>query len=316
MHPKYLSLLCAGLMTTLSAYAEVTWQTSKANDWHKPVLKENTAGLVFIRANQSLGHDSSTNIAINNRYLTSLNDGHYSTDVVCAGSVQISVTPTKALSNDLSANAINVALVPGQVQYVYVEVDNQYRPSLRAINEQEALPLLAQGNRQVHQISRTAADNCPTFLPPPAPVVPQTVYTAPPVVSIKPQTQAPVAQPAPAKETMPSIHLNIHFDHDKSVIKSGYKTEITRAAEFLSHYPTMNALVEGHTDSNGDETYNQILSQRRAEAVRQALIKTHNVSPVRLTAKGYGESRPVADNSTPQGRAENRRVVISIPGNR
>lgn len=309
MHLRHLSILTLSLLTALSAHAttNVTWENSKANDWQTPALQENTAGLVFIRANQSLGLDSATNIAINNRYLISLNDGHYSTDMVCAGSVQISVTPTKALTNDLAANSINVALMPGQVQYVYVEVDSQYRPSLRAISEQDALPLIANNQRQVHQVSRTKADNCPTFLPPPTPAVtPAPTYTPPPVVSIT--SQAP-------QEATPNLRLNIHFDHDKSVIKAGYKAEIGRAAEFLSYHPTTNALVEGHTDSNGDESYNQALSQRRAEAVRQALIKTHNVSPVRLKAKGYGESRPVADNSTPQGRAENRRVVISIPGN-
>lgn len=305
MHLKHLSALAFGLLTALSAHAEVTWQTSKANDWQKPALTDNTAGLVFIRADQDAGHDSSTNIAINNRYLTSLNDGHYSTDVVCAGSVQISVAPTKALTNDLSANAINVALLPGHVQYVYVEVDDKYRPTLRAITEQAALPLIAQSSRQAHQISRTKADNCPTFLPPPVPVVVPPTPVAPPVVSIKPE------QPA-----IPSIRLNIHFDHDKSFIKSAYRSELTRAAEFLSNYPTMDALVEGHTDSNGDATYNEMLSQRRAEAVRRALVKSYNISPTRLHAKGYGESRPVADNSTAQGRAENRRVVISIPADK
>lgn len=305
MRLKHLSVLVLGLFAGLSANAQVTWQTSKANAWQKPVLSDNTAGLVFIRADQDLGQDSSTNIAINNRFLTSLNDGHYSTDVVCAGSVQISVAPTKALTNDLSANAINVALLPGHVQYVYVEVDEQYRPSLRAITEQAALPLIAQSSRQAHQISRTKADNCPTFLPPPVPVVAEPTPVAPPVVSIKPQESV--------KATNPSIHLNIHFDHDKSVIKAGYKSELNRAAEFLSHYPNTDALVEGHTDSNGDETYNQTLSQRRAEAVRRALIKGYGINPARLYAKGYGESRPIADNKTAEGRAQNRRVVISIP---
>lgn len=303
MRLKHFSVLALSLFTALSAHAKVTWQTSKANDWQKPELSDNTAGLVFIRADQDAGYDSSTNISINNRFLTSLNDGHYTTDVACAGSVQISVAPTKAFTNDLSANAINVALLPGYVQYVYIEVDEQYRPTLRAINEQDALPLLAQSSRQTHQISRTSAENCPTFLPPPpAPVVaPVSTYT-PPVVSIQPK-----------KLDNPSIHLNIHFDHNKSVIKPSYRSELSRAAKFLSNYPTMDATVEGHTDSNGDATYNQMLSQRRAEAVRKALILGYGIDPNRLYAKGYGESRPIADNKTAEGRAQNRRVVISVP---
>lgn len=306
MYLKRFSVLALGLMTVLSAHAKVTWQTSKANDWQQPVLSDNTAALVFIRADQSAGVDSSTNIAINNRYLTSLNDNHYSTDVVCAGAVQISATPTKALMNDLAASPINVALMPGQVQFVYIEVDEQYKPTLRAINEQDAMTLIAKSNRQVHQISRTKAENCPTFLPPPKPVVALAPVVMPPVVSI-------AAQPEVEKQESPSIRLNIHFDHDKSFVKSSYKSELLRAAEFLSHYPTADALVEGHTDATGDETYNQILSQRRAEAVRQALIKSFKIDESRLRAKGYGESRPIADNKTAEGRAQNRRVVISIP---
>lgn len=301
MHLKHFSMLTLGLLTALSAHAKVTWQNSKANDWHRPALTENTSGLVFIRADQSLGLDSSTNIAINNRYLTSLNDGHYSTDVVCAGSVQISATPTKALTNNLASNAINVSLTPRQVQYIYVEVDEQYRPSLKTISEQDAMPLIAQNQRQVHQVSRTRADNCSAPL--------TTTSTSAPTPSYVP---LPVTNTT-SQEAAPSIRLNIHFDHDKSVIKSGYKTEIDRAANFLSNYPNMDAFVEGHTDANGDEAYNQALSQRRAEAVRQALIKTHKIDPTRLKAKGYGESRPIADNSTSQGRAENRRVIITIP---
>lgn len=306
MSPKHFSILALGLMTAMTAYAKPTWQTSKANDWRQPILADNTAALVFIRADQSMDEDASTNIAVNNRYLTSLDDNHYSTDVVCAGEAKISAAPTKAFTNDLEVSAINVVLQPKQVQFVYVEVDSQYRPTLRAISEQEALPLIVKSNRQIHQISRTAADNCPVFATPaPIPTPVTSTYTPPPVVSIA----------GTENTTTPSIRLNIHFDHDKSVIKANYKSEIARAADFLANYPTMNALVEGHTDATGDVPYNQALSQSRAAAVRQALIKEHNIDPSRLRAVGYGESRPIANNSTADGRSENRRVVISIPDN-
>lgn len=285
MRLKQLSCVVVGILTTLlatSAFASprVTWETSKAGDWQAPALSDSTAGLVFIRAKQSMSQDSSINFAINNRYLTSLNDGHYSTDVVCAGTVQISAVPTKALTNDLSANAIQVSLAPNQVQYVFVEVDEQFRPNLSPISENQALELINQSHRQVHQVSRTKVLDCQTT----------------------PQTQA----------FAPKISLNIRFDHDKSVIKADYRSEIARAAEFLANYPTMSALIEGHADSNGTHPYNQALSERRANSVRQALINGYGISPSRLSTQSYGETRPVASNSTAQGRAQNRQVVISI----
>ena len=75
----------------------------------------------------------------------------------------------------------------------------------------------------------------------------------------------------------------------------------------------MDAIIEGHTDSNGTDQYNIGLSQRRANTVREALIRDHGVNPSRLRAVGYGESRPIANNATPEGRYTNRRVMVVIP---
>lgn len=304
MQIKSLSLAIVTMLTAITSNAQITWQTSATEQWTAPNLSNNTAGIVFIRANQSLGQDSNTNIAINNRYLTSLSEGHYSTDVVCAGNVQISVAPTKAITNNLSVDPIVIQLKPRQIQYVYIEVDNQYRPTLNTLSEESARQLLAQGYRQSHQISRTNAENCPVYQAPTPPVPVAPAYTAP-----VPKPQAPVQQ------QKPSIVLNIHFDHDQAVIKPAYKGEVTQAAQFLANYPTLTAMIEGHTDSTGEEGYNVNLSQRRAEAVRQALIKDHNINPARLESRGYGESQPIADNSTHEGRLQNRRVIIKVPAN-
>lgn len=316
MQLKQLGLVVAGMLAMAGAQAQVTWQTSTPQSWQTPTLNDSTAALLFIRADQDLGHDSNTNIAVNNRYLTSLSDGHYVSDVVCAGSVQISATPTKALTNSLSANSIHVTLMPKQVQYIYVEVDDEYRPSLRTINASDARGLIASGYRQSHQISRTNAENCPEFYSTSdEPITALVTQTAPVIASIGKTTSTNTeATETPKQEKeIPAMRLNIHFGHNKSVIKPGYQSEIARAAKFLANYPDMDAMVEGHTDSTGNDAYNQALSQRRAEAVRQALIKGHNISPDRLKAKGYGESSPIADNKTAEGRAQNRRVVIRVP---
>ncbi len=81
------------------------------------------------------------------------------------------------------------------------------------------------------------------------------------------------------------------------------------AAETLRECPNIRTEVEGHTDSVGTDVYNQALSQRRAESVMSYLI-SHGISSSRLEAKGLGESNPIADNSTEDGRALNRRVEL------
>ncbi len=114
--------------------------------------------------------------------------------------------------------------------------------------------------------------------------------------------------------TTVSITLNVHFDFDRSVIKPEYHSEIAQVAEFMKQHPRSTTVVEGHTDSRGTEQYNQALSQRRADAVRDALVSVFGVEASRLSAVGYGEERPIADNETEAGRAQNRRVVGVVTG--
>jgi len=82
----------------------------------------------------------------------------------------------------------------------------------------------------------------------------------------------------------------------------------------LVKYPDTYITVEGHTDSTGSTEHNQKLSERRADAVRDQLLRD-GVPASRVTVKGYGESAPIADNSTPEGRQSNRRVQLEIRPN-
>jgi OOP family OmpA-OmpF porin len=118
--------------------------------------------------------------------------------------------------------------------------------------------------------------------------------------------------PPPPEEKV-SLELAIAFDTNKADIKPQYHSEIQRVAEFMKSSPKTTGEVEGHTDNVGSEQANVALSQRRADAVRDALFKV-GVEASRLTAKGYGPSNPVADNSTAEGRKKNRRVVVTISG--
>lgn len=104
---------------------------------------------------------------------------------------------------------------------------------------------------------------------------------------------------------------DIMFDTNSAVLKSGAYDEINRVATVLNQYPETTMRIAGHTDSTGSETYNQQLSQRRADAVKQALA-AQGVNPARMTTVGFGESQPVADNATEAGRQLNRRVTITI----
>jgi len=101
------------------------------------------------------------------------------------------------------------------------------------------------------------------------------------------------------------------FDVDSSVVQPGAYSEIDRLARVFTQYPDTRIRIEGHTDSTGPEEYNLHLSQRRAEAVKQLLV-SKVVYPDRMTAIGFGESRPKAGNNTSYGQQLNRRVEIFL----
>lgn len=104
---------------------------------------------------------------------------------------------------------------------------------------------------------------------------------------------------------------DVSFDVNSAVLKPGAQDEVARVARVLNQYPQTTLVVAGHTDSTGAEEYNQKLSERRAEAVKNTLV-SHGVAPGRITTVGYGPSRPLADNNTPEGRQMNRRVELRI----
>jgi outer membrane protein OmpA-like peptidoglycan-associated protein len=111
-----------------------------------------------------------------------------------------------------------------------------------------------------------------------------------------------------------ALPSGILFDVDKKEIKPTARDSIAQAAEVLVKYPDTYITVEGHTDSTGTSEYNQKLSESRADAVREMLMRD-GVPASRLSIKGYGESAPIADNSTPDGRQLNRRVQLEIRPN-
>ena len=107
---------------------------------------------------------------------------------------------------------------------------------------------------------------------------------------------------------MPS---NITFDFDSAVFKTGFNHTLDSVAKVLKEYNKTNVIVAGYTDNVGKADYNNQLSLKRAQAVADYLI-LRNVSPARISVYGYGSQYPVASNATEAGRAQNRRVTITL----
>lgn len=109
-----------------------------------------------------------------------------------------------------------------------------------------------------------------------------------------------------------AFRMDVKFALNSSELVNTYDKDINDAAEYLKANLGMDAVIAGHTDSTGTDEYNQWLSERRADAVYQRLISDYNIDPKRLQVKGYGESQPMATNSTSSGRKLNRRVDMVI----
>jgi OOP family OmpA-OmpF porin len=109
-----------------------------------------------------------------------------------------------------------------------------------------------------------------------------------------------------------SIQLNVQFANNSNVVTDTYRQEIEKVAKFMQQYPDTSVVIEGHTDDRGAASYNQQLSQKRATAVMQYLVDNFGVASDRVSAVGKGESNPIADNNTAEGRSTNRRVQAEI----
>jgi len=109
-----------------------------------------------------------------------------------------------------------------------------------------------------------------------------------------------------------SLSGQLLFPNARATLTPPARQKLTQVAEVLAKGdPSTAIIIEGHTDSKGSAKFNDSLSKKRADSVRLFLIG-HGVAKDRITSEGYGFSRPIADNSTPEGRAENRRVEIVV----
>jgi OOP family OmpA-OmpF porin len=151
------------------------------------------------------------------------------------------------------------------------------------------------------------------------PVAAAPVYVEPPAPAAAPMVE-PAPQPMPAPAPVPvsekvSFAAEALFDFDKSVVKADGAAALDDLLAKLAGMNTEVMVTVGHTDSVGSDAYNQRLSLRRAEAVK-AYIVSKGIDASRVYTEGKGESQPIADNKTAEGRAKNRRVTVEVVGTR
>jgi outer membrane protein OmpA-like peptidoglycan-associated protein len=107
------------------------------------------------------------------------------------------------------------------------------------------------------------------------------------------------------------VAAHLLFDHDSAVIARSYRERLLAdGLPILEKNPDLRVRIDGHTDSSGEAAYNEKLSERRAEAVRNVFIE-NGIAPSRLEARGFGESRLAAPNDTPENMQLNRRVEFT-----
>ncbi len=123
---------------------------------------------------------------------------------------------------------------------------------------------------------------------------------------------AAIVVPPPARTEEYCAVLDIQFEIDQDDMQREVKEKLAVLATFMKKYPNNSAVIEGHTDNVGTDEYNLKLSQRRADSVVDYLVHKHGIAPSRLTAVGYGETSPLADNASDEGKRQNRRIDAVI----
>jgi OmpA-OmpF porin, OOP family len=136
--------------------------------------------------------------------------------------------------------------------------------------------------------------------------------TEPPVMAQEEPT--PLEQQS-VPDAHPPLSLNIEFGSNKTVVEQKFYPEIEKLATYLKENPNSTVVIEGHTDDTGAASYNQTVSEKRAKAIADVLIRTFEIDETRVRAIGYGEQEPLVNNDSAENRQANRRVVAVISSN-
>ena len=163
-------------------------------------------------------------------------------------------------------------------------------------------PHFAMGVKTAKEKSLEALKLTPCEKPaPPAP-------TAPPV----PPAPAPPAPPPPKPAPKPVVFDTIYFDPNKTNITPMAAKALDKNGQILNGNPNIRVEIGGHTDGKGSAAANQKISEKRAQSCKKYLMDKFNIPEKQMTTKGYGATKPVADNKTQEGRSKNRRVEFKV----
>ncbi len=162
---------------------------------------------------------------------------------------------------------------------------------------------LACNTPEARKIARDAKQKADSLCPPRA------AMATPPPPAPMPATVPP---PTPAAKIIEKMSLHVHFYKNSAVVDRNDYSKLNEAVTFINKYPDSNIVLEGHTDSDGEEDYNLDLSLKRADAISRHLVSKAGIDPSRINSTGYGEYRPLKSNETKWGKYWNRRVDILI----
>lgn len=127
-----------------------------------------------------------------------------------------------------------------------------------------------------------------------------------------PPSPAPAPTPAPTPAPKPAVFDTIYFDPNKTNINPTAAKALDRNGMILKQNPNIKVEIGGHTDGEGSEKANQMISEKRALSAKKYIQDKFNIPDSRLKVKGYGSTKPVADNNTQEGRSKNRRVEFKV----
>ena len=189
----------------------------------------------------------------------------------------------------------NLALADHEMKYYWRELEDLYLHSKIAKEKSlEALKLTP---------CEKPAPPAPAPPAPPAPAPP-----APPA----PPVPAPPAPPPPKPAPKPVVFDTIYFDPNKTNITPIAAKALDKNGQILNGNPNIRVEIGGHTDGEGSEAANQKISEKRAQSCKKYLMDKFNIPEKQMITKGYGVTKPVADNKTQEGRSKNRRVEFKV----
>jgi len=191
----------------------------------------------------------------------------------------------------------NLALADHEMKYYWREMEDLDTHS-RIVKE-----------KSLEALKRTPCEEKPAPPPPPAPAPAPAPPPPPP-----PPPPAPAPAPVPPPPKPAPVFENVYFNENKTNIDPVAAKALDADGAILKDNPSLKVEIGGHTDAVGSEAARQKISEKRAESVKKYLMDKFNISGDRMTIKGYGSQKPIADNKSKEGRAKNRRVEFrAIP---